>query len=270
MPEVLVVFGSASDANVFEPLLSEFQSSKTSFDFRVLSAHRTPKELEKAVVGSDAKIIVAGAGLSAALPGVIAAHTIRPVIAVPCGSTFHGLDAFLASVQTPSGIPVLSVGVAKSSEAAKHCVNALKGFSSVVLVERTGTESSAAPAKCEEKLNELGVKFEEETDSNYSDPKKIFIDFVQLEKAAALPETNATVIVCAVKGSSSASDSMEFLKAAGKHLWVGLNRGENAAIAAVELLNLNGKFDSVLDAERKNLREKMLESDKEIKNKLAK
>ena len=108
MPEVLVVMGSKSDLPVAEKAADIFKKFGISYDFAVASAHRTPKKVEDLVKGSDAKILIAIAGLSAALPGVIASFTTKPVIGVPVSGKVN-IDAILSIVQMPPGIPVATV-----------------------------------------------------------------------------------------------------------------------------------------------------------------
>ncbi|MBN2127641.1 MAG: AIR carboxylase family protein, partial [Candidatus Diapherotrites archaeon] len=89
--KALIFFGSGSDKNVFEPLMKELKETALEFELRILSAHKCPKELEKALKESNADLFIAGAGLSAALPGVIASQTIKPVIGIPCKGAYDGL-----------------------------------------------------------------------------------------------------------------------------------------------------------------------------------
>ncbi len=111
---VSVIMGSTSDLPIMEKaakLLNEFQ---IPFEMHALSAHRTPAEVEtfaKEAAGRGIKVIIAGAGMAAALPGVIAANTTLPVIGVPISATLSGMDALLAIVQMPPGIPVATVAV---------------------------------------------------------------------------------------------------------------------------------------------------------------
>ncbi len=84
----------------------------------MLSAHRNPKELEEYISGSDARVFIGIAGLSAALPGVIASKTMRPVIGVPVSAKLGGLDALLSIVQMPPGVPVACVGIDNGENAA--------------------------------------------------------------------------------------------------------------------------------------------------------
>jgi len=117
MPEVLVIMGSKSDLQVAEKAADIFKKFGISYDFKVASAHRTPKLVEDLVKESDAKIFIAIAGLSAALPGVIASFTTKPVIGVPVSGKVN-MDAILSIVQMPPGIPVASVGLDRGDNAA--------------------------------------------------------------------------------------------------------------------------------------------------------
>jgi 5-(carboxyamino)imidazole ribonucleotide mutase len=120
--------GSTSDLPVMEKaaaLLNEFQ---IPFEMNALSAHRTPKEVEifaTQASGRGIKVIIAAAGMAAHLPGVIASMTTVPVIGVPINSTLDGLDALLAIVQMPPGIPVATVGINASLNAAILAVQIL-------------------------------------------------------------------------------------------------------------------------------------------------
>ena len=113
-PKVSIIMGSTSDLPVMEKtakLLDEFQ---IPFEIHALSAHRTPAEVEKFAKGAQARgirVIIAAAGMAAHLPGVIASMTTLPVIGVPINASLDGLDALLAIVQMPPGIPVATVGI---------------------------------------------------------------------------------------------------------------------------------------------------------------
>jgi len=91
---------------------------KISYDFQVISAHRDPDKLDVYIKTSTCKVYIAIAGLSAALPGVIASKTDKPVIGVPVSGTLNGLDALLAIAQMPKGVPVACVGVDNGENAA--------------------------------------------------------------------------------------------------------------------------------------------------------
>jgi 5-(carboxyamino)imidazole ribonucleotide mutase len=96
-----------------------------SFDLQVLSAHRNPDELDAYVKRSDARVFITIAGLSAALPGVVASKTSRPVIGVPVSAKLGGLDALLSIVQMPKGVPVACVGIDNGDNAAHLAIRIL-------------------------------------------------------------------------------------------------------------------------------------------------
>ena len=106
--------GSTSDLPIMEKACKVLNDFKIPFEVNALSAHRTPAEVEEFAhnaAGRGIEVIIAGAGMAAHLAGVIAAMTPLPVIAVPIKSSFEGLDALLAMVQMPPGIPVATVAV---------------------------------------------------------------------------------------------------------------------------------------------------------------
>ena len=113
--------GSTSDLPVMEKAAKFFDEMEIPFEMNALSAHRTPAEVEafaKEAAGRGLKVIIAGAGMAAALPGVIAANTTLPVIGVPIKGMLDGLDAMLSIIQMPPGIPVATVGVNGAQNAA--------------------------------------------------------------------------------------------------------------------------------------------------------
>ena len=113
--------GSTSDLPVMEKAAQFLNEMEVPFEMNALSAHRTPEEVEKFAKGArenGIKVIIAAAGMAAHLPGVIASMTTLPVIGVPINSSLDGLDALLAIVQMPPGIPVATVGINGSLNAA--------------------------------------------------------------------------------------------------------------------------------------------------------
>ncbi|MDR0523439.1 MAG: 5-(carboxyamino)imidazole ribonucleotide mutase [Candidatus Methanoplasma sp.] len=117
MSKALIIMGSKSDLPVAEkavPLLKRFG---IGFEIAVASAHRTPGRVEELAKRRDADVFIAIAGLSAALPGAVAAHTCRPVIGVPVSGAVN-LDSLLSVVQMPPGVPVAAVGLDRGDNAA--------------------------------------------------------------------------------------------------------------------------------------------------------
>jgi 5-(carboxyamino)imidazole ribonucleotide mutase len=122
--KIQIIMGSSSDMPVAEKAKVIFEDFKIPYDIKVASAHRTPDLLKKIVEKSDADIFIGIAGLSAALPGTIAAHTIKPVIGVPVSGKVN-LDAILSIIQMPPGIPVGAVGLDRGENAALLAVEIL-------------------------------------------------------------------------------------------------------------------------------------------------
>lgn len=120
-PIVSIIMGSTSDLPVMEKAAQFLNEMEVPFEINALSAHRTPEEVEKFAKGAaenGIKVIIAAAGMAAHLPGVIASMTTIPVIGVPINASLDGIDALLSIVQMPPGIPVATVGINGSLNAA--------------------------------------------------------------------------------------------------------------------------------------------------------
>ena len=127
-PIVSIIMGSTSDLPVLEKAAKILDEFEMPFEMNALSAHRTPHEVTEFAASAKErglKVIIAAAGMAAHLPGVIAAQTTLPVIGVPMKSSFDGMDAMLAIVQMPPGIPVATVGVNAAQNAAILAVEIL-------------------------------------------------------------------------------------------------------------------------------------------------
>lgn len=125
---VSIIMGSTSDLPVMEKAAKFLDDMDVPFEMNALSAHRTPAEVESFAHNAKARgirVIIAGAGMAAALPGVIAASTTVPVIGVPIKGMLDGLDAMLSIIQMPPGIPVATVGVNGAQNAAILAVEML-------------------------------------------------------------------------------------------------------------------------------------------------
>jgi 5-(carboxyamino)imidazole ribonucleotide mutase len=126
MVDVAIICGSVSDATIADRAKKILDSRKVSYDYQVISAHREPDKLDNYINNSDCKVFIAIAGLSAALPGVIASKTDKPVIGVPVSGTLNGFDALLSIVQMPKGVPVACVGIDNGENAAYFALRILK------------------------------------------------------------------------------------------------------------------------------------------------
>ena len=124
--EVAIIVGSTSDMHIAEKAKEVFEDEDIRYDLQVISAHREPERLDEYLKNSNCKVIIAIAGLAAALPGIIASKTEIPVIGVPVSSKLNGLDALLSIVQMPPGTPVAAVGIDNGKNAALLAIRILK------------------------------------------------------------------------------------------------------------------------------------------------
>lgn len=150
MSQVTIILGSLSDKAIFEKSKNIFDGFGIKYDVKIASAHRTPEKVEEIVKNSDSDVFIAIAGLSAALPGVIAAKTTKPVIGVPVESKLGGLDALLSIVQMPPGIPVGCVGIDRGENAA------------LLAIEILAIKNPDLKAKLEDYRKKMKEKIEEE------------------------------------------------------------------------------------------------------------
>ena len=155
--------GSTSDLPVMEKAMKFLDDMEVPFEVNALSAHRTPDAVEKfakEAAGRGLKVIIAGAGMAAALPGVIAASTTLPVIGVPIkGSAFDGMDAMLSIIQMPPGIPVATVGVNGAMNAAILAVE-IMALADASLAEKLKNYKDGLGAKIEKANKDLAeVKY---------------------------------------------------------------------------------------------------------------
>ncbi len=126
MPDIAVISGSKSDQEIVDKILRRLEEKGASYEHKILSAHRNPKELEQYITECNARVFIGVAGLSAALPGYIASRTTRPVIGVPVSAKLGGLDALLSIVQMPPGVPVACVGIDSGENAALFALRILE------------------------------------------------------------------------------------------------------------------------------------------------
>lgn len=124
-PLVSILAGSTSDKEVYEKAEKVLKENNIKYDLQIISAHRNPEKLNEYLETCESLLYIAVAGLSAALPGVIASKTNKPVIGVPVSAKLGGLDALLSIVQMPSGIPVASVGIDRGDNAAYLAIRIL-------------------------------------------------------------------------------------------------------------------------------------------------
>ena len=161
-PIVSIIMGSTSDLPVMEKACKLLDELQVPFEVNALSAHRTPEAVETFAKGAKErglKVIIAAAGMAAALPGVIAASTTLPVIGVPIKGMLDGLDAMLSIIQMPPGIPVATVGVNGAQNAAILAVEML-ALSDEAIAQRLSDYKQGLKAKIEKANKDLAeVKY---------------------------------------------------------------------------------------------------------------
>ncbi len=231
---VLVVFGSSSDSSIYNNILSELeQSDNFVTEFKVLSAHRNPTELGELIRSAHYDFIIAGAGLAAHLPGVIASITEKVVIGVPIAAHMGGMDATLSIVQMPKGVPVLSTAPTTSLESVKF-LNSLKKYQfnkiNVVangvdlqefLIEDYGISINVSERIYEDFLNIIVVPLDRYSDVDFcidKDGVKIYMPFVSAASKKDI-QTALTLFTVMERGG----------------VWVGLNNFKNAIISCKKL-----------------------------------
>ena len=126
--DVMIVFGSKSDTEKMRGAANALKEFGVDYEAHILSAHRVPEKLEEVLINFEAnggKVVIAGAGLAAHLPGVIASKTTLPVIGVPIGAAVGGMDALFSIVQMPKSIPVATVGIDNAYNAGMLAVQIL-------------------------------------------------------------------------------------------------------------------------------------------------
>lgn len=165
-PLVSIIMGSTSDLPVMEKAMAFLNEQQIPFEVNALSAHRTPYAVEnfaRNAEGRGIRVIIAAAGMAAALPGVIAASTTLPVIGVPIKGMLDGLDAMLSIIQMPPGIPVATVGVNGAMNAAILAMEML-ALSDKEIAERLKAYKSSLGKKIEKANADLSeVKYDYKT-----------------------------------------------------------------------------------------------------------
>lgn len=160
-----MIMGSTSDLSVMRKAADFLEQMEVPFELRALSAHRTPVEVEKfahEAAGRGIEVIIAAAGMAAALPGVIAAMTTVPVIGVPIAASLDGVDAMYSIIQMPPGIPVATVGINAALNAAVLAVRILS-LSDKALASRY----AAYCASLSEKVRKADAELASITDYKY-------------------------------------------------------------------------------------------------------
>ncbi|MFW6309853.1 MAG: 5-(carboxyamino)imidazole ribonucleotide mutase [Prolixibacteraceae bacterium] len=162
--KVSIIMGSTSDLDVMSKAAKLLEDLEIPFEMNALSAHRTPDEVEKFAKGAKnrgIKVIIAGAGMAAHLPGVIAAMTPLPVIGVPINASLSGFDSIMSIVQMPPGIPVATVAVNGAMNAAILAVQMMATGDQQLMQKMEGYKEDLKQkiVKANQELSEVKYKF---------------------------------------------------------------------------------------------------------------
>ena len=261
---VLIIVASKSDVDIMKKAAAVLEKNGIKHAMRVCSAHRTPEMLNSIIedaehveIGRERyAVIIAGAGLAAALPGVVAAKTTVPVIGVPLTGAFEGLDALLSIIQMPPGIPVLTVGVNNAEEAAAAAVKIVRNNAQKVNITSLKNRNAKAIDKATDALKEFGISYSSTNKLKKDAINICFIDVNEKQVAAI----NELTIYCPTAEKETAADAEKLMRLTKKGVWVGLNRGENAAVAAAEIMRMNNQLKEY----RWSMKLKVEEADSEV------
>jgi 5-(carboxyamino)imidazole ribonucleotide mutase len=270
--KILVMFGSKSDANIYEPLKARLLNEGHEVDFRMISVHRSPELLDRTLAGVDAQAVVAGAGLAAHLPGVLAAKLLIPVFGIPCAAAIGGMDAFFAIAQMPFGIPVL----ATAPDQYQTAVEAIGRWSRLDLqfsfdkfnlilerhkrgqphfqllleraqriVEKTGVALNLADRPVDNSVNIYLVDISE------ADPE-CPLPFVRPDRGAEEFAIHVPVLNEQLYRDPFAAIAVgRRVTSVPGGLWTGINNVGNAMLAALQLANSNGSYSAFLTNAKK-------------------
>jgi 5-(carboxyamino)imidazole ribonucleotide mutase len=262
-----VVFGSKSDSNVYEPLIADLKAIQGVKVFsEVCSAHRDPERLSKLIKENPCDLFIAGAGLAAHLPGVVASQTGAAVIGIPCDDILHGVDALLSTLQMPKGVPVLTSGVS-NTDAIVHFVRWYNQNRTAPPVFRIHAPKWASELveKISVPLEEIGWDFVSHT-PDVDHPPGIFslvlADLLappantESENWAAkmLPGSKQGIwlglpVLSAKTYDGNVQRLAEIVNAGG--LWVGINNTTNLLISLLQLWPVGSKEQDLLKSLRK-------------------
>jgi len=240
MLKVLILFGSESDKYVYDSLIEKL-SEFSQVDFAVLSAHRDPAALEIKLQESSADMILAGAGLAAHLPGVIAAKVMVPVCGIPVNSVFAGLDALASIQQMPFGVPVLTSAPDNTERLAKFVSEVAKGKVKNKQINLVFPQDKKSDKYFQKEL-QRSKEFAQERgflikESAFLDDATININLVNDESEVIEGSTVLHIPVLSDEQKNRPEFLCQLLKWVNKGgLWFGVNNCRNALIF-IEKLN---------------------------------
>jgi 5-(carboxyamino)imidazole ribonucleotide mutase len=267
--KALVIFSSKNDSGVGAPIVAQLRKSGFEVHFETVSAHRQPFRLDHVLTTSTFDIVIAGAGMAAHLPGVVASKTLMPVIGVPVSTYFAGMDALMNILQIPPGIPVLTVPPmnAKSSgplwtELARlsTTIDQLHFDPSRDLICFVGDKKTVIndeSKKARAILESAGISWAYD-----KKPRAGVVNIFPLSKGSApkglkIPRDCVPIFVpvFSKKDLARAESAVTLIKnisnAKVKGFWVGANNFTNAVCGALQLYNSGGRYNALLTRVKK-------------------
>ena len=254
--KVLTIFGSASDKAVSAPLVEKFAESFES-EYEVISAHRDLEKLQTKISGWQGDVLVTGAGLAAALPGVVAAMTSLPVFGVPVPAQFGGLDALCAIAQMPPGVPVITCGTVST----KPIVTFLKQYkvwkeTAVRDIHFVVADPSPEITAAIEKAKTLAVEKEISVTSSFQKSDESFNVVVVAKTEDICPDDFCLHVPFVSQSELSKPEKyltvMEWMNKGG--LWVGVNNLRNAVLSLHRLIGGQALPELLYEGSVKNVR----------------
>lgn len=249
MDPVLLLFGSQSDAPVYERIIARLHADGIPHHMKVCSAHRAPNVLQDILRTESYSMVIAGAGLAAHLPGVVASSTIRPVIGVPVNANFDGADSMLSIIQMPPKVPVLAVGVNQAEEAGRYAAKMMRPPREIVLITNGLLLDRFEESKSWLDKGGFNYAFSDE-----QIPDRVNVMAFPLDQEPPVVDDVLTIFV-PVSSSPRSSDIPSLLDNTKKGMFVGVNRVENGIIAAAQIMSMEGAYDDYLGQSRKDLEE---------------
>lgn len=270
--KVLVMFGSKSDANIYEPLKARLLHEGHEVDFRMISVHRSPELLDRELSGIHAQAVIAGAGLAAHLPGILAAKVLIPVFGIPCAAAVGGVDAYFAISQMPFGIPVLATAPDQYSSAVDvlgkvqrlDLQYSFEGFNLIVERHKRGSAPIQALLQRAEKIAEKTKIEINLTDKPVENALNIcLVDVNENDPECPLPfspaartsdEVRIFVPVLnevAYRDAYAAVNLIRRVNSLPGGVFTGINNIGNAMLAALQFANANGTHSAFLTNAKK-------------------
>lgn len=268
--KILVIFGSKSYANIYEPLKARLLSEGHELDFRMISVHRSPELLDKELSTVNADAVIAGAGLAAHLPGIVAAKLLLPVFGIPCAAAIGGVDAFFSMSQMPFGIPVMATAPDQYNAAADAILRwsrldlqfTFDRFNIVVERHKRG-QMEALLARAERVAEKTKIDLHLVDRPQENEVNICLVDINSTDPECPLPygppvknseELRLFVPVLqeqAYRDPSSALAVARRVNSVPNGLWTGINNIGNALLFSLQLANASGNHAPFLTNAKK-------------------